>query len=85
MKLPVGDGFWPAFWMLGADINSTPWPGCGEQDILEWVQSYTPTTTSSTTHGPGYSGANGIGARFVFPNGAASTTETITCMASSGE
>ena len=69
MKLPVGDGFWPAFWMLGADINSTPWPGCGEQDILEWVQSYTPTTTSSTTHGPGYSGANGIGARFVFPNG----------------
>ena len=69
MKLPVGDGFWPAFWMLGADINSTPWPGCGEQDIMEWVQSYTPTTTSSTTHGPGYSGANGIGAKFVFPNG----------------
>ncbi len=69
MKLPVGDGFWPAFWMLGADINSTPWPGCGEQDIMEWVQSYTPTTTSSTTHGPGYSGANGIGARFTFPGG----------------
>ena len=69
MKLPVGDGFWPAFWMLGADINSTPWPGCGEQDIMEWVQSYTPTTTSSTTHGPGYSGANGIGAQFTFPNG----------------
>ncbi len=69
MKLPVGDGFWPAFWMLGADINSDPWPGCGEQDIIEWVQSYTPTTTSSTTHGPGYSGGNGIGAKFTFPNG----------------
>lgn len=69
MKLPVGDGFWPAFWMLGADINNTPWPGCGEQDIIEWVQSYTPTTTSSTTHGPGYSGGNGIGANFTFPNG----------------
>ena len=69
MKLPVGDGFWPAFWMLGADINSDPWPGCGEQDIMEWVQSYTPTTTSSTTHGPGYSGANGIGGKFTFPNG----------------
>ena len=69
MKLPVGDGFWPAFWMLGADINTTPWPGCGEQDIIEWVQSYTPTTTSSTTHGPGYSGGNGIGAKFTFPNG----------------
>ena len=69
MKLPVGDGFWPAFWMLGADINTTPWPGCGEQDIIEWVQSYGPGTTSSTTHGPGYSGANGIGAKFTFPNG----------------
>ena len=69
MKLPVGDGFWPAFWMLGADINSDPWPGCGEQDIMEWVQSYTPTTTSSTVHGPGYSGANGIGAQHIFPNG----------------
>ncbi len=69
MKLPVGDGFWPAFWMLGANEPSVGWPQCGEQDIIEWVQSYTPTTTSSTTHGPGYSGANGIGARFVFPNG----------------
>ena len=69
MKLPVGDGFWPAFWMLGANINSVSWPQCGEQDIMEWVQSYTPTTTSSTTHGPGYSGANGIGARYTFPNG----------------
>jgi hypothetical protein len=55
--------------MLGADITSDPWPGCGEQDIMEWVQSYTPTTTSSTVHGPGYSGANGIGAEYTFPNG----------------
>ncbi len=69
MKLPVGDGFWPAFWMLGANINQVGWPQTGEQDIMEWVQSYTPTTTSSTTHGPGYSGANGIGARYTFPNG----------------
>ena len=69
MKLPVGDGFWPAFWMLGANINSVGWPQTGEQDIIEWVQSYGPSTTSSTTHGPGYSGANGIGARYTFPNG----------------
>ncbi len=69
MKLPVGDGFWPAFWMLGANINTVSWPQCGEQDIIEWVQSYTPTKTSSTTHGPGYSGGSGIGSQFVFPNG----------------
>ena len=69
MKLPVGDGLWPAFWMLGSDITSVGWPQSGEQDIMEWVQSYGPNTTSSTTHGPGYSGGNGIGARYTFPNG----------------
>ena len=36
---------------------------------MEWVQSYGPSTTSSTVHGPGYSGANGIGNRYTFPNG----------------
>ena len=69
MKLPVGDGLWPAFWMLGANIGSVGWPQCGEDDIMEWVQSYGPNTTSSTTHGPGYSAGNGIGARYTFPNG----------------
>lgn len=69
IRLPVGDGLWPAFWMLGSNIASIGWPRCGEQDIMEWVQSYTPTTTSSTTHGPGYSGAKGIYARYTFPNG----------------
>jgi beta-glucanase (GH16 family) len=69
MKLEVGDGLWPAFWMLGANINQVGWPQTGEDDIMEWVQSYGPNTTSSTTHGPGYSGGNGIGARYTFPNG----------------
>src|SRR6266852_2138892 len=70
MKLPVGAGLWPAFWMLGTNIGSVNWPTCGEQDIMEWVPKYTPTTTSSTDHGPGYSGGAGIGRRFTFPNGA---------------
>jgi beta-glucanase (GH16 family) len=69
MKLPVGAGLWPAFWMLGTNIGTAGWPTCGEQDIMEWVPQYTPTTTSSTVHGPGYSGAGGIGAKFTFPNG----------------
>src|SRR5712692_6471380 len=69
MKLPVGAGLWPAFWMLGTNIGTVGWPTCGEQDIMEWVPQYTPTTTSSTIHGPGYSGAGGIGRRFTFPNG----------------
>ena len=39
IQLPFGQGIWPAFWMLGADVSeiggSTPWPKCGEIDILE--------------------------------------------------
>jgi len=69
MKLQVGDGFWPAFWMLGNNIGSVGWPTSGEQDIMEWVQSYGASTTSSTIHGPGYSGGSGIGSQFTFPNG----------------
>ncbi len=39
IKLPVGQGFWPAFWMLGADINTIPWPACGETDIMEHINA----------------------------------------------
>lgn len=36
IRLPsTADGLWPAFWLLGADIRSNPWPACGEIDILE--------------------------------------------------
>jgi beta-glucanase (GH16 family) len=69
IKLQVGKGLWPAFWMLGTDIGTAGWPTCGEQDIMEWILQYTANTTSSTIHGPGYSGANGIGSKFTFPNG----------------
>jgi beta-glucanase (GH16 family) len=36
-KIPTGKGIWPAFWMLGANINKVGWPKCGEIDILEYV------------------------------------------------
>ena len=36
-KLPLGVGLWPAFWMLGANIDLVGWPDCGEIDILEYV------------------------------------------------
>ena len=37
IALPVGKGIWPAFWMLGANIDDVSWPLCGEIDIIEAV------------------------------------------------
>ncbi len=55
-----GDGLWPAFWSLGADINRTPWPAAGEIDFMEYV-SRLPNEIFGTIHGPGYSGGNAFG------------------------
>ncbi|MEN0037822.1 MAG: family 16 glycosylhydrolase [Cellvibrio sp.] len=55
LKLPQTQGIWPAFWMLGNNINSIGWPQSGEIDIMEHV-GYEPTTTHGALHGPGYSG-----------------------------
>ena len=63
IKLPAGSGLWPAFWMLGADIDQVSWPACGEIDILE-LRGEEPYTTLGTVHGPGYSGAEGISGQY---------------------
>lgn len=55
IKLPAGQGLWPAFWMLGGSFPATGWPDCGELDIMENKGSE-PTISSSAVHGPGYSG-----------------------------
>jgi len=55
IKLPTGQGLWPAFWMLGHTSPLVRWPDCGELDIMENKGSQ-PSTTSSAVHGPGYSG-----------------------------
>lgn len=39
IKLPVGQGVWPAFWMLGENISQVSWPKCGEIDIMEHVNN----------------------------------------------
>ncbi len=51
IKLPKGKGTWPAFWMMPANNNysTNPWPGCGENDIMEEV-GYRPNYVSSTIH-----------------------------------
>lgn len=36
-KLAQGQGVWPAFWLLGNNIDQVGWPLCGEIDVLEYV------------------------------------------------
>lgn len=48
-KLPVTKGMWPALWMLGSDISTVPWPGCGETDIMELVGS-SPNQVTGSLH-----------------------------------
>jgi beta-glucanase (GH16 family) len=63
MKLPWGQGLWPAFWMLGSNIDEVSWPNCGEIDIME-NRGQEPTLVSGALHGPGYSGGNFIGKNY---------------------
>ncbi len=67
IKIPYGQGLWPAFWLLGANINTVPWPTCGEIDVMENI-GREPGTVHGTVHGPGYSGSNGIGGPYTLPN-----------------
>lgn len=70
LKVPRGQGMWPAFWMLGDNFGDIGWPDSGEIDIMENV-GFEPDTVHGTLHGPGYSGGDGVGAGYTLPNGEA--------------
>jgi beta-glucanase (GH16 family) len=67
IKLPLGQGLWPAFWMLGSNIDEVVWPQCGEIDIMEYLGN-NPTQILGTLHGPGYSGGESISKKYNLPN-----------------
>ncbi len=69
IRLPYGQGIWPAFWMSGDNIDQVGWPGCGEIDIMENV-GHELSTVHGSLHGPGYYGVHGITAQYSLPHGA---------------
>lgn len=76
IQMPGGRGLWPAFWMLGANIevtpdddpNTVPWPFCGEIDITE-QRGQEPYKTLGSLHGPGYSAGQALGGSIDLENG----------------
>lgn len=68
IQVPRGQGLWPAFWMLGADINTVSWPACGEIDIMENI-GREPATVHGVAHGPGFFGSDPVGRAFHLPAG----------------
>jgi beta-glucanase (GH16 family) len=69
IRIPRGQGIWPAFWMLGSDIGSVGWPQSGEIDIMENI-GREPAIVHGTLHGPGYSGDKSIGRTDTLSHGA---------------
>lgn len=51
IKIPSGQGIWPAFWLLGQNISSAGWPRCGEIDIMENIGKE-PGIVHGSLHGP---------------------------------
>jgi beta-glucanase (GH16 family) len=66
MKMPVGQGLWPAFWLLGANVDTVGWPACGEIDIVEYRGQERRRVTGSL-HGPGYSGDKPLTSSYDLP------------------
>lgn len=68
IKLPVGQGIWPAFWLLGANFETVGWPECGEIDIMEY-RGQEPDIVHGSLHGPGYSGGEALTKRYTLYGG----------------
>jgi beta-glucanase (GH16 family) len=76
IKMPVGKGLWPSFWMLGSNIDSVGWPQAGSAAFVQNVSLNSssnglgPNVVRATVHGPHYYGANGLWHDFHLPGGA---------------
>jgi beta-glucanase (GH16 family) len=69
IQAPEAKGLWPAGWLLGNDVTTTNWPGCGEMDVMERINgATTPDFNSGSVHGLGFTGIP-LGKRYSFPAG----------------
>ncbi len=59
IRMPWGPGIWPAFWLLGGNVDLIGWPECGEIDIMEY-RGQEPNIIHGSLHGPGYSGGEAV-------------------------
>src|SRR5271165_6907414 len=72
--VPEYQGFWPANWLLGNNINTVSWPACGEMDVLERVNAPgTPDWNEGSVHGTGFTGGN-LGTQYDFAPGVTAAT-----------
>jgi len=69
LKIPSGQGMWPAFWMLGNNIDTVNWPTCGEIDVMENIGKE-PATVHGSMHGPSDAGATNVTAGLSLDGGA---------------
>ncbi|MGB8646570.1 MAG: glycoside hydrolase family 16 protein [Anaerolineae bacterium] len=74
VKLPVGQGVWPAVWLLGAPTSGKGWPYDGEIDVMENIGSE-PGRVHASVHGPGYSGSHPITTVYNLAGGARFTDD----------
>jgi beta-glucanase (GH16 family) len=69
IKIPGGQGLWPAFWMLGSNIDTVSWPTCGEIDVMENIGKE-PGTVHGSMHGPSDAGATNVTASYTLDGSA---------------
>ena len=68
IQFPSHQGLWPAFWMLGTNIDTIGWPKCGETDIMENWPALGASKNATSMHGDTYNGGNSLTSTFTFPN-----------------
>jgi beta-glucanase (GH16 family) len=68
IKIPSGQGVWPAMWLMGDDFSIAGWPACGEIDVMENVD-VEKSMIHGTLHGPGYSAKKSVTSGYTLPHG----------------